>query len=195
MSQSPSEAVHAAAEIGYPVALKVESPEIRHKTEAKALRLNVSGPDEVVRGFDELMTSVRQYAPAAAIHGILVQEMVREGTEVIVGLHRDAQFGPVVMVGLGGIFVEVLEDVAFRAVPLTHADAEEMLGELRGRRVLEGVRGRPPADVRSLIEVLLAISRLAEERVHEVVELDINPLLVLPAGRGAVAVDALAIFD
>jgi len=100
-----------------------------------------------------------------------------------------------VMVGLGGIFVEVLGDVAFRAVPLTHADAKEMLGELRGARVLEGVRGRPPADVPSVIEVLLAISRLAEDRSQEVAELDINPLLVLPAGRGAVAVDALAIFD
>ena len=195
LSRSASEAVQAAAEIGYPVALKVESPDIRHKTEAKALRLDVSGPDEVARGFDELVTSARRYAPAAAIQGILVQEMVREGTEVIVGLHRDAQFGPVVMVGLGGIFVEVLEDVAFRAVPLTHADAEEMLGELRGARILEGVRGRPQADVPSVIEVLLAISRLAEERAHEVAELDINPLLVLPAGRGAVAVDALAIFD
>ncbi|MBI2152176.1 MAG: acetate--CoA ligase family protein [Candidatus Rokubacteria bacterium] len=195
VSQSASEAVQAAAEIGYPVALKVESPDIRHKTDAGALRLDVSGPDEVARGFDELVTSARRYAPAAAIHGILVQEMVREGTEVIVGLHRDAQFGPVVMVGLGGIFVEVLEDVAFRAVPLTHADAEEMLGELRGARILEGVRGRPPADVPSVIEVLLAISRLADERAHEVAELDINPLLVLPAGRGAVAVDALAIFD
>lgn len=195
LSQSASEAVQAAAEIGYPVALKVESPDIRHKTDAGALRLNVSGPDEVARGFDEVVTSARQYAPSAAIRGILVQEMVREGTEVIVGLHRDAQFGPVVMVGLGGIFVEVLGDVAFRAVPLTHADAEEMLGELRGGRVLEGVRGRPPADVPSVIEVLLAISRLAEDRSQEVAELDINPLLVLPAGRGAVAVDALAIFD
>lgn len=195
LSRSASEAVQAAAEIGYPVALKVESPEIRHKTDAGALRLNVSGPDEVARCFDELVTSARQYAPAAAIRGILVQEMVREGTEVIVGLHQDAQFGPVVMVGLGGIFVEVLGDVAFRAVPLTHADAEEMLGELRGGRVLEGVGGRPPADVPSVIEVLLAISRLAEDRSQEVAELDINPLLVLPAGRGAVAVDALAIFD
>jgi acetyltransferase len=193
LCRTPAEAVQAAVEIGSPIALKVESPEIRHKTEANALRLNVPGPDEVIRCFDELVRNARQHVPGADIHGVFVQEMIHEGTEVVVGLHQDPQFGPVVMVGLGGIFVEVLEDVAFRAAPLTRGDAEAMLRDLRGSKILEGVRGRPPADARSVIEVLLAVSRLAVDAAGEVAELDINPLLVLPADQGALAVDALVV--
>lgn len=193
LSRTAAEAVQAADEIGYPVALKVESPEIRHKTEAKALRLNLSRPDEVGLAFDEVIRNAHQHVAGALIHGVLVQEMVGEGIEVVVGLHQDPQFGPVIMVGLGGILVEVLEDVAFRAAPLTRADAEQMLSELRGARILEGVRGRAPADVSSLIEVLLAVSRLAVDAAGQVAEFDINPLLVLPGGRGALAVDALTV--
>src|SRR3990170_430495 len=186
-------AAQAAEEIGYPVALKIESPAIRHKTEAKALRLDVAGRQEVLRAFQEVVTEARRHAPEADIHGVLVQEMVRDGTEVVVGVHHDPQFGPVVMVGLGGIFVEVLEDVSFRAAPLSREDAEQMVAELRGARVLEGVRGRPPADVPSLIDALLAVSRLAADTAGEIAELDVNPLLVLPGGRGAVAVGALTV--
>ncbi|MBI4587685.1 MAG: acetate--CoA ligase family protein [Candidatus Rokubacteria bacterium] len=193
LSRTPAEALQAAEEIGFPVALKVESPAIQHKTEAGALRLNVSGSDAVARAFDEVVGSARRYAPGAEIHGVLVQEMVREGTEVVVGLHLDPQFGPVVMVGLGGILVEVLGDVAFRAAPLSRGDADQMLRDLKGSRILEGVRGRSAADVQSVIEVLLAVSRLAVDAAGAVAELDINPLLVLPAGQGALAVDALAI--
>jgi len=193
LSRTAAEAVQAAEEIDYPVALKVESPDIRHKTEAQTLRLNVSGPDGVIQSFDELVRNARQHVPGAKIHGVLVQEMVREGTEIVVGLHEDLHFGPVVMLGLGGIFVEVLEDVAFRAAPLTRGDAQQMLHELRGRKILEGVRGQSPADAQSVIEVLLAVSRLGVDAAGEVAELDINPLLALPMGRGAVAVDALAI--
>jgi len=193
LGRTAAEAVQAAEEIGYPVALKVESPEIRHKTDARALRLNVSGPDEVVRSFDELIANARRHAPHAQVQGILVQRMVHGGTEVVVGLNQDPQFGPVVMVGLGGVLVEVLEDVAFRAAPLTRSDAEAMLRELRGARILEGTRGRPPADVRAVTDVLLAVSRLAMDAAGEVAELDINPLLVLPVGGGALAVDALVI--
>lgn len=195
LSRTVAEAVQAAVEIGYPVALKVESPEIRHKTEAKALRLNASGPDEVGRAFDEVVRNARQHVPGARIHGVLVQEMVGEGIEIVVGLHQDPQFGPVIMVGLGGLFVEVLEDVVFRAAPLTRGDAEVMLRELRGSRILEGVRGRPAADVQSVIEVLLAVSRLSVDAAGELAELDINPLLVLPEGHGASAVDALVVLS
>lgn len=193
LSRTPAEAAQATEEIGYPVALKIESPAIRHKTEAKALRLDVNGRQEVLRAFQEIVTEARRHAPEADLHGVLVQEMVRDGTEVVVGVHHDAQFGPVVMVGLGGIFVEVLEDVSFRAVPLSREDAEQMLAELRGARVLEGVRGRPPADVPALVDAVLAVSRLAADAAGEIAELDVNPLLVLPAGRGAVAVDALMV--
>lgn len=119
--------------------------------------------------------------------------MASGGIEVVVGLHRDAQFGPVVMVGLGGVLVEALDDVAFRAAPLSREDARDMLESLRGRRVLEGVRGRPPADVEALIDVILAVSRLGADAEGLVGELDINPLVVQPRGRGAVAVDALVV--
>ncbi|MBI3030980.1 MAG: acetate--CoA ligase family protein [Candidatus Rokubacteria bacterium] len=193
LSRTPAEAAQAAEAIGYPVALKIESPAIRHKTEARALRLDVAGQQEVLRAFQEVVTEARRQAPEADIHGVLVQEMIRNGTEVVLGVHHDPQFGPVVMVGLGGIFVEVLEDVSFRAAPLSREDAEQMVAELRGARVLAGVRGRPPADVPSLIDALLAVSRLAADTAGEIAELDVNPLLVLPAGRGAVAVDVLAV--
>jgi acetyltransferase len=195
LCRAAAEAVTAAEEIGYPVALKVESAEIGHKTEAGALRLNVSGRDELLRSFDELIGNARRYAPGAEIDGVLVQEMIRGGTEVVVGLNQDPQFGPVVMVGLGGIFVEVLGDVAFRAAPLTRADAEEMLRELKGFRVLQGVRGRPPADVDAVVEALLAVSRLAVDARGRLRELDVNPLMALGAGHGALAVDALAILN
>jgi acyl-CoA synthetase (NDP forming) len=193
LSRTKEEAIRAAEELGGPVALKIESPAIRHKTEIGALRLDVRAPDEVGQAYDELSARARAHAPQVEILGVLVQEMIRDGTEVVVGVHQDPQFGPVVMVGLGGIFVEVLGDVAFRAAPLGREDAEEMLGELRGRRLLEGARGRPPADVPALIDVLLAVSRLAVDGDGQVAELDINPLLLLPRGRGAVAVDALTV--
>ncbi len=193
LSRTKSEAVRAAELLGRPVALKIESPAIQHKSEANSLRLNVSGPEAVARAYEEVKADARAHAPDADIQGVLVQEMVPDGVEVVVGLHQDLQFGPVVMVGLGGIFVEVLEDVAFRAAPLTRQDAEEMLQELRGRKILEGARGRPRGDIRSLIDVLLAVSRLAMDAAGQVAELDINPLIVLPDGSGAVAVDALTI--
>lgn len=193
LSWTKSEAVRAAEELGRPVAVKIESPAIQHKSEANSLRLNVLGPEAVARAYEEVMADARAHAPDADIQGVLVQEMVPGGVEVVVGLHQDLQFGPVIMVGLGGIFVEVLEDVAFRAAPLTRRDAEEMLEELRGRKILEGARGRPRGDIRSLIDVLLAVSRLAMDAAGQVAELDINPLIVLPDGSGAVAVDALTI--
>lgn len=193
LARTAAEAVDAARWLGGPVALKVESPSIAHKTEAAAIRLGVRGPDEVRRAFDEVVARARDYKPDAEIRGVLVQEMVGSGTEVVVGLHQDPQFGPVVMVGLGGVFVEVLKDVAFRALPLTRGDAVDMIESLRGRAVLQGVRGRPPADVAALVDVLLAMSRLGTEGGRTIGEAEINPLIVLPEGLGAVAVDALVI--
>lgn len=193
LARSAEEAVRAAGEIGGPVAVKVDSPDFRHKTEAGALCLNVTGASPVRRSADDLLARARAHAPEAAIHGVLVQEMIAEGVEVSVGLHQDPQFGPLVMAGLGGIFVEVLGDVAFRAAPLTRGEAGEMLRELRGARILEGVRGRPPADVDALVEVLLAVSDLMVDAAGGIAELDINPLVVLPAGQGARAVDALVV--
>jgi len=194
-ARSPDEAAELLAEIGPPVALKVESPDILHKSEAGALRLGVVGAAEARRAFDEVVGAARRHAPQARIDGVLVQEMVQGGTEMVVGLHQDPQFGPVVMVGLGGVFVEVLEDVAFGLAPLTRDDAFEMVRALRGARILDGVRGRPRADHDALLDVLVAVSRLGADAGGAIRELDINPLIVLEPRRGAFAVDTLVVLD
>lgn len=195
LATTAADAARAAEEFNVAVALKVESAAILHKTDADAVRLGVRGADQAARAFDEVVASARRQHPAAEIRGVLVQEMVTGGTELVVGLHCDPQFGPVVMVGLGGIFVEVLEDVAFAAVPLTPGDAEAMLRSLRGARILEGARRRPPADRQALVELMLALSRLGLDAGGAIAELDLNPVMVLPDGRGAVAVDALVVLS
>jgi acetyltransferase len=190
---SATGAAAALQALGGPVALKVESADILHKSEADAIRLDVKDVEAARRAFDDVVASARRYRAAAAIRGVLVQEMVSGGVEVVVGLQRDPQFGPVVMVGLGGVLVKALEDVAFGVAPLTRADVQEMLRSLRGARVLAGVRGRPPLDVDALIDVVMAVSRLGIDGAGMVAELDINPLVVRPRGGGAVAVDALIV--
>jgi acetyltransferase len=173
----------------------VESSAIAHKTEADAVRLDVRDAEAARRAFDEVIANARRYRPDAPIQGVLVQEMIAGGIEVVVGLHHDPQFGPVVMVGLGGVLVEALEDVAFGAAPLSREDAREMLASLRGARILAGVRSRPPADVDALLEVMLAVSRFGIDAAGAVAELDINPLIVRPRGAGATAVDALIVLS
>jgi acetyltransferase len=189
LATSPDTAVKLAREIGYPVALKVQSAQILHKTEARAIALNLQTDAEVREAYEEILANAKGFAPDARIEGILVQEMVEEGVEVILGTTRDPVFGPVVMFGLGGIFVEVLRDVSFRIAPMTRADAEEMIEEIRGTRVLEGVRGRPPIDREALIDAILRVSQLVTDHADTIEEVDLNPLVLLP--RGAKAVDAL----
>lgn len=189
LARSAEEAVTLATKIGYPIAMKVQSAEILHKTEAKAIRLNLQSADEVRAAFAEIMVNARAYAPTAVIQGVLVQEMLKGGVEVIIGMTTDPIFGPVLMFGLGGIFVEVLKDVSFRVAPLKRRDAEDMLDEIKGRKVLEGVRGQPPVNREMLIDILLKVSRLVSDYRGQIGELDINPLLVYP--DRAVAVDAL----
>lgn len=193
LARTAEEAARIAAELGGAVALKVEGPTILHKTEVEGVSLGVRGAAAVRAAYATILANTRRHAPAAAVEGVLVQEMVENGVEMVAGLHRDPQFGPLVMVGLGGIFVEVLEDVAFGAVPLTRGDAEAMVAGLRGARILGGVRGRPRADRAALVDVLLAISRLGVEAGDAIAELDVNPLVVLPEGRGARALDALVV--
>jgi acetyltransferase len=195
LAHAADEAARIAENFGTAVALKAESPAILHKTDAGVVRLGARGADDVRAAFATIVDNVRRHDPAAPLDGVLVQAMVTGGTEMVVGLHHDPQFGPVVMVGLGGIFVEVLEDVAFGAVPLTRGDAEDMLASLRGARILDGVRGRPRADRGALVDVLLAVSRLGAEAGSAIAELDLNPVVVLPEGRGAVAVDALVVLS
>ena len=195
LAATADEAARAAEELGGPVALKVESPDILHKTDADGVRLGVPGASQARAAFEAIVSGARARRPEAKIHGALVQEMAPPGPELVMGVHRDPSFGPLVMVGLGGVFVEVLEDVAFRSVPLTRGDALDMLRSLRGARTLDGVRGRGPADVDAVVEALLALGRLATDAGDTLAELDINPLVVHAAGRGATVIDALVMVE
>ena len=182
-------AVEQTRELGCPVALKIQSGEILHKTEAGAIRLGLESDDEVRAAYDEVVASAKRFSPDAAVEGVLVQEMVKEGVEVIIGTTRDPVFGHVIMFGLGGIFVEALRDVSFRVAPVTRADAEEMIREIKGYRVLEGMRGQPAADTGAIADAILRVSQLVTDYAEEIEELDVNPLVVFP--EGAKAVDAL----
>ncbi len=187
------EALAAAGRIGYPVVLKVESPEISHKTEAGVVRLGLQSDVEVRQAYAEIMHNAERHAPNAQVLGVLVQEMVHGGIEVIVGLSQDPLFGPMLLLGMGGIFVELYRDVALRACPITASDAWEMLQEVKGTRLLEGFRGQPAADVEALIHLLVRVSHLGAECWRDIQEMDLNPLLVLPHGQGVRAADALLV--
>jgi len=193
LASSAKAAVEAAERLGYPVALKVDSPDIPHKTEAGGVRLGVQSAEEVRRAYTEIMASALAHAPDATVSGVLVQEMVAEGVEVIIGVSYDAQLGPVLLFGTGGVMVEVYDDVAVRRCPLALSESLAMLSEVRGARLLRGFRGRPPADVAALADTLVRVSWLAVHLTGHLAELDINPLMVLPAGHGVKAVDALAV--
>jgi acetyltransferase len=191
---SAEAAVETARTIGYPVALKVDSPEILHKTEADVIRLGLHDAAQVQAAFTEVRANAARNAPNAATAGVLVQEMVSDGVEVIVGISYDAQLGPMLLFGTGGVLVEVYNDVALRHCPITRAEALAMVAEVKGARLLQGFRGRPAADIEALVDTLVRVSHLAVHLEGTLAELDINPLLVLPAGQGVKAVDALAIF-
>jgi acyl-CoA synthetase (NDP forming) len=192
LCESGAQAVDAAQRIGYPVVMKVSSPELTHKTELGLVRTGVSTAREVRSVFDDLLTRPRRAGgKSARTDGVLVCETVSGGVETVVGVSRDALFGPVLMVGLGGVFVEVLRDVTFRVPPFGRDEAERMLRELRAYPLLEGVRGGQPADVSALVDVIMKVQRLAMDLAGDVHELDINPLIVRP--RGAVALDALVV--
>jgi len=191
LATSAAEAASIAARIGFPVALKIQSADIPHKTEAGGVRLGLASAAEVETAYAEIMQAVRAYKPDAALDGVLVQEMVAGGVEVILGINNDPLFGPALMFGLGGIFTEVLKDVAFRLAPIQRSVALEMIREVKGYPLLAGARGRPPCDVEALADVLCRLSALAIDLKGELAELDINPLFVFPEGRGVKAADAL----
>lgn len=197
LATTADEAVAVANEIGYPVVLKVESPDIAHKTEAGGIALDLGSDDEVRDGFDRVIDNARRYAPDATINGVLVQEMVPSGREVIVGMTQDPDFGPAVALGLGGVFVETLHDVQIGVPPLTERNAREMLTRLRGYPILEGsgARGEGSADLAALIDVVLRFSRLCHDLRDVVAEIDINPLVVFEVGKGARVVDCLIVPD
>jgi acetate---CoA ligase (ADP-forming) len=187
------DAAKAASEIGFPLVMKIVSPQILHKTEAGGVVLNLQSAAEARAAFERIMQNARNYNPSADLQGVLVQEMVSGGTEMIVGMTRDPQFGAGIIVGLGGIFVEALKDISLALPPLNHDTARHMLEQLKGKAILKGVRGQPPADLNSLITVLLNFSQLCQDLQGEVSEIDINPLLVLEEGKGVRALDCLIV--
>ncbi|WP_083856508.1 acetate--CoA ligase family protein [Desulfosporosinus meridiei] len=193
LAQNEDEAAFMARQIGYPVVLKVDSPDIPHKTEANALMLNLSSEEDVRRAYKIVLQNATKHKPSARINGVLVQEMLSEGIEVIIGVTRDKVFGPTIMFGLGGIYVEVLKDVSFRVAPLSPGDARDMIEEIKGFGLLKGVRGKPPADLDALVDVIMKVSAMVTELKDRVEELDINPLIVYPAQMGAKAADAMVV--
>jgi acetate---CoA ligase (ADP-forming) subunit beta len=187
LANDAKEAAQAAEKTGFPVVLKIVSPDVTHKSDVGGVRLGLESSADVDKAFDEIVAAVKKAQPDARIEGVAVQKMAAPGTEVIVGMSKDPQFGPVMMFGLGGILVEVLKDVAFRIVPLEPKDAREMVREIKGFPVLEGVRGRKPADTDALEKLILRVSEFVEAH-PEIEELDLNPVFAYP--DGVLAVDA-----
>ncbi|UCD97107.1 MAG: acetate--CoA ligase family protein [Candidatus Bathyarchaeota archaeon] len=186
--QTERKAVEAASTIGYPVVMKLVSPNIIHKTEAGVVQLNLRNDNDVRVAFDKLMNDGNAKA-SIAVHGVLVEEMITEGVEIIVGMRRDEVFGPAILFGLGGIFVEVLKEVSLRVVPLTRNDALEMIQETKGYELLRGYRGARKADVESLVRIIQGVAQFSE-CFQSIQELDLNPVLVQEDGKGATIVDA-----
>jgi len=186
-----AEVAAALGKLNLPVVVKVMSPDILHKSEARAVRLNITSSEELAMACEEILANARAYKKDARIEGFLVEEMAPAGQEIVVGGVRDPQFGPLVMVGLGGIFVEVLADVSFRICPITRRDAGEMLDELKGAALLRGARGRKPVSRTAIVDVLLKVGGeggLLMTHAQDIAEADINPIVV--SEHGAVAVDA-----
>jgi acetyltransferase len=189
VAESAEEAGEHAEEIGFPVVMKIISPEILHKSDLGGVRLGIRSRQEAMDAYELMMLRIRRYAPDAVLRGVSVQEMVASGREVIVGSTKDPQFGPLVMFGLGGIYVEVLRDVSFRLAPFGQRHARRMIDETRAAPLLRGARGERPSDLDAIVDTLLTVSQMVTD-FPEIVEMDINPLKVGEVGEGAVAVDA-----
>jgi acyl-CoA synthetase (NDP forming) len=192
VATNKQEAVSFADEIGYPIVLKIVSPDIIHKFDAGGVIVNLKNATETSDAYEKIIENVRKHNPNAKIVGILVQEMAPQSTEVIVGAIKDPQFGPTIMFGLGGIFVEVLKDVNFRIAPLTADDAREMIIELKAYPLLKGFRNTPPADIDALVSILCNTSRLVMDN-PQIKELDLNPVMAYQ--KGAKTVDARIILE
>ncbi len=193
LAQDVGEAVTFAEEIGWPVALKVQSDRIPHKTDAKAVALDVADAVALRRAYADILARARAYAPGAEISGVLVQAMAKRGVELIAGVFGDAHFGPIVMCGLGGIHAEIFGDVAFAPAPLTQVQAEAMIDRLKAAKILSGYRGAAPADRRAFADLLVRLGRLAVDGRDRIAEIDLNPVIVYPEGQGLALVDALIV--
>ena len=192
LATSGAEAVALAREIGFPVVLKIVSPDIVHKSDIGGVKVGLADSAAVGAAYDEILAAAQAKQPGSRIDGVSVQNMAKSGVEVIVGMSKDSQFGPVLMFGMGGVLVELLEDVSFRIVPITQRDAGKMIHEIKSFPLLEGYRGSEPADIKALEDILLKISALVA-KTPEIKEMDINPIF---ARRGdAIAVDARIILE
>jgi acyl-CoA synthetase (NDP forming) len=192
LAQTKTEAISLSKKMGFPVVLKIVSPDVIHKSDSGGVELGLASVAQVGKAYSKILSAIKKHYPKAKIQGVSVQKMARPGVEVIIGMTKDAQFGPVLMFGLGGILVEVLKDVAFRIVPLTKRDAHEMIKEIKGYPVLEGYRGQEPADVAFLEDLILKVSDFVDKN-PEIKELDLNPVFAYK--DGAVAVDARVILE
>ena len=192
VAKTEDEAVNFADELGYPVVLKIVSPDVIHKFDVGGVILNLKASSEIREAYKKILNNVEKHKPKAKISGILVQEMAPESTEIIIGATKDPQFGPALMFGLGGIFVEVLKDVTFRIAPITEEDAREMITEVKAYPILKGYRNQPPADIDTIIQILVNTSRLVMDH-QEIKELDLNPVMVYE--KGAKTVDARIILE
>jgi acetyltransferase len=194
LARSPEEAVQIANEFGYPVVMKISSPDILHKSDIGGVKVGLADSSAVRDNYELIEYRARKYSPNARVWGMLVQEMIRKGRELLVGVSRDPQFGPLVAVGMGGIYVEVLKDVAFRLAPISKQEIHTQLRAIRTFPLLRGVRGEPPADLDAIEDVVLRISQLVTD-FPEIVEMDINPLVVHNKGEGAIVLDARIILS
>ncbi len=192
LAKNKKEAVSIARELGFPVALKIISPDISHKSDIGGVKLGLANMSQVSNAYSEIISNVHQKMPQAKIEGVSVQQMARQGLELIIGMNQDPQFGPVIMFGLGGILVEVLKDVSFRLVPLTRRDAAEMVREIKGFVLLQGYRGQEPINLPYLEELLVKVSNFIEKN-PQIRELDLNPLFAYK--DGIVAVDARIVVE
>jgi len=190
VAKTEDAAVEAAKKIGFPIVLKIVSAQVLHKSDAGGVVVGVNDEKGIREGYQKIIANIKKNVPTAVIDGILVQEMAPKGTEIIIGSTVDATFGPTIMFGLGGIFVEILKDVSFRLVPIDKNDAWEMLDEIKAKKMLDGPRGTAKADKETIVATLLAVSKMLME-CPEIKELDMNPLLVYE--KGARAVDARVI--
>jgi len=192
LSRSKKEAVSISKEMGFPIVLKISSPDVIHKSDSGGVKLGLANATQVGKAYSEIISSIKKAYPKALIEGVSVQPMAPPGVEVIVGMSKDPQFGPVLMFGLGGILVEVLKDVSFRIVPVTERDAREMIREIKGYPVLEGYRGQKPASIPALEKLIVKVSQFVEKN-PQIKELDLNPIFAYP--DKAVAVDARIILE
>lgn len=192
LAKTQKEAVSLSQKMSFPVALKIVSPDVIHKSDSGGVKLSLNNVTEVKKAYDEILKKVKKQYPDAVIHGVSVQKMIQPGTEVIVGTSKDPQFGPVIMFGLGGIFIEILKDVSFRVIPVEQRDAQEMIKEIKGYPLLQGFRGKEPASLSALVEIILKISKLIEEN-PQIKELELNPIFAYR--NKAIAVDARIILE